>query len=120
MGMSGIDMTTEVERVDVRLDMALSLLSVKKRERAPVMPAVWASAGLAAASLFLAAMVIFGAGGGHAPTTTTTVIRATEAPAAQASDNGNATFELSASRDGLKGNVATNQGAVAAGSEGAH
>jgi hypothetical protein len=111
-------MTTEVERVDVRLDMALSLLEVQKREKAPVMPAVFASAGLAAASLFLAAMVIFGAGGGHTPTTTT-VIRATEAPAVQSSDTGNATFELSASRDGLKGNVATNQGAVAAGSEGA-
>ena len=111
-------MTMEVERVDVRLDMAISLLNVKKRERAPVMPAVWASAGLAAASLFLAAMVIFGAGNSPAPKTTT-IIRATEAPAAQPVDNGNASFELSASRDGLKGNISTNQGAVTAGSEGA-
>ncbi len=111
-------MTAEVERVDVRLDMALSLLDVKKREKAPVMPAVFASAGLAAASLFLAAMVIFGAGSPPAPRSTT-VIRATEAPVPQPADNGNATFELSASRDGLKGNISANQGAVAAGSEGA-
>ena len=111
-------MTTEVERVDVRLDMALSLLDVKRREKMPVMPALWASVALAAAAIFLAGMVIFGAGSGrtvsHGP-----VLKATEAPVAQtATDNGNATFELSASRDGLKGNVGANQGAVAAGSEG--
>jgi hypothetical protein len=109
-------MTTEAERVDVRLDMALSLLEVPEREKAPVMPAVWASTGLAAASLFLASMVIFGAGGAHTPQPGP-VIRATEAPAVQLPDNGNATFELSATRDGLKGNVANNQTAVAAGSE---
>lgn len=110
-------MTTEVERVDVRLDLAVSLLQIKRREAAPVLPAVFASAGLAAASLFLAGMVIFGSGRAapaHGP-----VLRATEAPAVQSSDNGNATFELSATRDGLKGNITANQGAVAAGSEGA-
>lgn len=112
-------MTTEVERVDVRLDLAVSLLQVKRREMAPVLPAVFASAGLAAASLFLAGMVIFGAGSGRAAPAHGTVLRATEAPAVQASDTGNATFELSATRDGLKGNVTANQGAVAAGSEGA-
>ena len=112
-------MTVEVERVDVRLDMALSLLEAAKREKAPVMPAVWASAGLAAASLFLAGMVIFGAGNGRAPRDNGPVLRATEAPAAQPADQGNATFQLSASRDGLKGDVANNQTAVAAGSEGA-
>lgn len=112
-------MTSEVERVDVRLDLAVSLLQVKRREAAPVLPAVFASAGLAAASLFLAGMVIFGAGGGRDTAARGPVIRATEAPVVQSSDNGNATFELSASRDGLKGNIAANRGAVAAGSEGA-
>jgi len=111
-------MTTEVERVDVRLDMALSLLAVRKGEKAPVMPAVWASAGLAAASLFLASMVIFGAGSGR-PAHAGPVIRATEAPAVQTADPGNATFQLSATRDGLKGDVANNSAIVAAGSEGA-
>ena len=99
-------MTLEVERVDVRLDLAVSLLQVGQRERAPVMPAVWASAGLAAASLFLAGMVIFGAGNGRAAPARSPVIRATEAPVAQPIDQGNASFELSASRDGLKGDVA--------------
>lgn len=112
-------MATQGERVDVRLDMALSLLEARRREKAPVMPAVWASAGLAAASLFLAGMVIFGAGGGRAPRDGGPVIRATEAPAVQAPDPGNATFQLSATRDGLKGDVANNSAIVAAGSEGA-
>ncbi len=112
-------MTTEVERVDVRLDLAVSLLRAGPREKAPVMPAVWASAGLAAASLFLAGMVIFGAGSGRAATAHGSVIRATEAPVAQPPDDGHATFQISASRDGLKGDVAGSQGTVTAGSEGA-
>ncbi len=112
-------MMTEVERVDVRLDLAVSLLQASRRERAPVMPAVWASAGLAAASLFLAGMVVFGAGNGRDTPSHGPVIRATEAPVVQSADSGNASFELSATRDGLKGNISANQGAVAAGSEGA-
>ena len=112
-------MTIDEERVDVRLDLAVSLLQVSQREQAPMMPAVWASAGLAAASLFLAGMVIFGAGAGRAAPAHGPVLQATEAPVAQPVDQGNATFELSASRDGLKGNVTGTNGAVAAGSEGA-
>ena len=111
-------MTVEAERVDVRLDMALSLLDVKRRERLPVMPALWASVALAIASLFLAGMVIFGAGNGRTIHARTPILQATEAPAAQPSNEGNATFQISASRDGLKGDVAGSQAAVAAGSEG--
>ena len=112
-------MTVEVERVDVRLDMALSLLAVTRRERLPVMPALWASMALAIASLFLAGMVIFGAGNTRAMHAKAPILQATEAPAAQPANEGNATFQISASRDGLKGDVAGAQGAVAAGSEGA-
>ena len=112
-------MAVEVERVDVRLDMALSLLQAGRRERWPVMPALWASVALAAASLFLAGMVIFGAGNGRMAHAKVPVLQATEAPAAQPADDGNATFQISASRDGLKGDVAGAQGAVTAGSEGA-
>ncbi len=111
-------MTVNEERVDMRLDLALSLLQVRRRERAPVIPAVLASAGLAAASLFLAGMVIFGAGSGR-PHSHGPVIKATEAPVAQTADDGNATFELSATRDGLKGNISATREAIAAGSEGA-
>ena len=111
-------MTAEVERVDVRLDMALSLLEMKPREKIPVMPALWASMALAIASLFLAGMVIFGAGNGRTPHAKTPILQATEAAAAQPADEGNATFQISASRDGLKGDVGANQTAVAAGSEG--
>ncbi len=111
-------MSVEVERVDVRLDLALSLLeTTRPAEKPPVMPAVWASAGLAAASLFLAGLIIFGAGSGRPAHAEGRVLRATEAPAAQPADTGNATFELSATRDGLKGNVSATHGAVA-GSEG--
>ncbi len=98
--------------------MALSLLEVKRPDRIPVIPALWASIALAGASLFLAGMVIFGAGNGRVPHAKTPVLQATEAPVAQPVEDGNATFQLSASRDGLKGDVGANQTAVAAGSEG--
>ena len=111
-------MTAEVERVDVRLDMALSLLEVTRRERLPVMPALWASMALAIASLFLAGMVIFGAGNVRPTHARAPILQATEAPVTQPADEGNATFQISASRDGLKGDVGANQTAVAAGSEG--
>jgi hypothetical protein len=111
-------MTVNDDRVDVRLDLALSLLQVKRKPKAPVLPAVFASAGLAASAVVLAATVILGAGGNR-PAAAGPVIKATEAPAAQSTDNGNATFELSASRDGLKGNVAATKEAITAGSEGA-
>jgi len=114
-----VSMTAEVERVDVRLDMALSLLEVKRRDGLPVMPALWASVALAIASLFLAGMVIFGAGNARTARAKTPILQATEAPVAQPADDGNATFQISASRDGLKGDVAANQTAVTAGSEGA-
>ena len=110
-------MTVNDERVDVQLDLALSLLQVKRKEMAPVMPAVFASAGLATSALVLAATVILGAGGNH-PAHAGPVVAASEAPAAQSADTGNANFELSASRDGLKGNIAPTGETITAGSEG--
>ncbi len=106
------------ERVDVRLDLAATLLQAQPPENVSVMPALWASFGLAASAIFLAGLMIMspGSGRGHADGP---ILRATETAVAQPIDNGNASFQLSASQDGVKRGVG-DVGAAAAGSEGAH
>ncbi|MGZ6041351.1 MAG: hypothetical protein ACXWKW_04085 [Asticcacaulis sp.] len=107
--------------MDIRLELAHSLLAPRKTGKAPIMPALWASMGMAAAALFLAGMVIIGPEG-QRPAVAGPIVRATEAPAVQPVEAGHASFQLSASpdgvaKDGLKGDVAPVQDAVPIGSE---
>ncbi len=106
------------ERIDVRLDLAATLLQTQPPENVSVMPALWASFGLAASAIFLAGLMIMSPGSGrtHAGGP---ILRATETAAAQPVDDSTAAFQLSASRDGLKGNV-SDTGVAVAGSESAH
>lgn len=106
------------ERIDVRLDLAASLLQAQPPQNVSVMPALWASFGLAASAIFLAGLMIMAPGNGRSGSDGP-VLRATETAAVQTVDDGNASFQLSGSKDGLKGGVA-DVGAAAAGSEGAH